>query len=623
MFNLRFPLFIVFALWFVQLGEMFGQCDLEIYDFHPETLETTIIVHNGFGCNPNDPTDDVISKFILGITSNELQADNVECGLANSHPGWILQNYITDFPLWDDENAYLGPDGILSTGDTLTFNLFDAQLGEAYAETCYNQALDLGYFDDCIEIMIWQINCSTDIYGFNAGEDSCIDDEDNGYEYPDVNPLDNIYDVFCATDLTFGPESVFQFGCNVWDPDQWPGYNNDTWYWNFTGLDIYNQGFSTAHEYTVSVYYNDQLAWSIDYNSDLIDWISIPPEDHQYFSNVPNDPSQIIGTDPLEEIKIVISDVFPGESDTTNNVLILSDPEDFIWDSCEEEGCTDQMACNYNPDANFDDGTCNYPDECGICDGDNTGPGAIYDCGCDPLPFPNACDCDGNEPIDLFQCDCEGTPDLDQDGICDEDDDCVGYVDECGVCNGPGAIYDCGCFDIPEGDCDCLGNVLDVCGICGGTGTDIDGDGICDDEDPCVGVYDECGVCNGDSTSCYGCIDQNADNYDPDALFDNGNCSYCSQLWIPNTFTPNNDGYNDYWQPVTDEACWYKWHLQIYNRWGSLVWQSWDPADKWLGQNGPSGFYYVADGVYVYKLEALGYDYNNEERLSGHITIFR
>ena len=120
--------------------------------------------------------------------------------------------------------------------------------------------------------------------------------------------ISSIFDVFCATDLTFGPESVFQFGCNVWDPNQWPGYNNDTWYWNFTGLDIYNQGFSTAHEYTISVYYNDQLAWSIDYNSDLIDWISIPPEGHQYFSNVPNDPSQIIGTDPLEEIKIVIGD---------------------------------------------------------------------------------------------------------------------------------------------------------------------------------------------------------------------------------------------------------------------------------------------------------------------------
>jgi len=33
---------------------------------------------------------------------------------------------------------------------------------------------------------------------------------------------------------------------------------------------------------------------------------------------------------------------------------------------------------------------------------------------------------------------------------------------------------------MPEGDCDCFGNVLDCHGVCGGTG-----------------VADECGVCDG------------------------------------------------------------------------------------------------------------------------------
>ena len=66
------------------------------------------------------------------------------------------------------------------------------------------------------------------------------------------------------------------------------------------------------------------------------------------------------------------------------------------------------------------------------------------------------------------------------------------------VCNGPGAIYECGCADIPEGDCDCDGNVLDALGVCGGDcSADADADGICDDVDDCVGSYDECGICNG------------------------------------------------------------------------------------------------------------------------------
>ena len=88
--------------------------------------------------------------------------------------------------------------------------------------------------------------------------------------------------------------------------------------------------------------------------------------------------------------------------------------------------------------------------------------------------------------------------DADADGICDDVDDCVGAYDECGICNGPGAIYECGCSDIPEGDCDCDGNVLDALGVCGGDcSADADADGVCDDVDDCVGAYDDCGVCNG------------------------------------------------------------------------------------------------------------------------------
>ena len=42
---------------------------------------------------------------------------------------------------------------------------------------------------------------------------------------------------------------------------------------------------------------------------------------------------------------------------------------------------------------------------------------------------------------------------------------------------------------------------------------DQDGDGVCDNEDPCVGVYDACGICNGDGALCTGCTDEGACNY--------------------------------------------------------------------------------------------------------------
>ena len=101
--------------------------------------------------------------------------------------------------------------------------------------------------------------------------------------------------------------------------------------------------------------------------------------------------------------------------------------------------------------------------------------------------------------------------DADADGICDDVDDCVGALDACGICNGPGAIYECGCEDIPAGDCDCDGNQLDALGACGGDCTsDANGNGVCDDAE------------------IAGCTDSAACNYDAAATEDDGSCDYCS-----------------------------------------------------------------------------------------------
>ena len=82
--------------------------------------------------------------------------------------------------------------------------------------------------------------------------------------------------------------------------------------------------------------------------------------------------------------------------------------------------------------------------------------------------FFRKCDCEGNKLDALGVCGGSCLSDADKDGICDIVDDCIGKYDSCGICNGPGPIYDCGCNEIPEGDCDCEGNKLDSCGVCGG-----------------------------------------------------------------------------------------------------------------------------------------------------------
>ena len=115
---------------------------------------------------------------------------------------------------------------------------------------------------------------------------------------------------------------------------------------------------------------------------------------------------------------------------TLIKILCLS----MLWFSCEEQnqdvyGCTDETACNFNADANIFDNSCFYPEDwedmCGVCD----------------LIPSNDCE-----------------------------------QDECGVWGGDG--------------------VLDECGVCNGDGVDEDEDGICDDVDECV-ANDECGNCFG------------------------------------------------------------------------------------------------------------------------------
>jgi len=93
-----------------------------------------------------------------------------------------------------------------------------------------------------------------------------------------------------------------------------------------------------------------------------------------------------------------------------------------------------------------------------------------------------------------------------------------------------------------------------------------------------------------------------------------------NSIFIPNTFTPNNDGVNDIFYAVTDMTCWLTWKLQIYNRWGTLVKEMTDPSDYWTGVS-YSGHWLCPDGVYTWKLDASGQGHSTQ--LNGLVTIFR
>ena len=102
------------------------------------------------------------------------------------------------------------------------------------------------------------------------------------------------------------------------------------------------------------------------------------------------------------------------------------------------------------------------------------------------------------------------------------------YLDECGVCGGSG---------IPDGECDCDGNVNDICGLCGGSSTDVDGDGL---GEPCDDNCTDTNACNyADAANeaceyetCSGCGLTDACNYNAEAtIVDNSSCLYPEDLY--------------------------------------------------------------------------------------------
>ncbi len=73
-------------------------------------------------------------------------------------------------------------------------------------------------------------------------------------------------------------------------------------------------------------------------------------------------------------------------------------------------------------------------------------------------------------------------------------------------------------------------------------------------------------------------------------------------IYFPNAFTPNNDGINDTYQPKGSDV--ESFHIQIYNRWGEMVFESADLNYHWDGKVNKSN---APDGVYYFIAEYSGY----------------
>ena len=90
---------------------------------------------------------------------------------------------------------------------------------------------------------------------------------------------------------------------------------------------------------------------------------------------------------------------------------------------------------------------------------------------------------------------------------------------------------------------------------------------------------------------------------------------------IPNTFSPNGDGTNDYFMPrqLLSRSI-NAFHLSIFNRWGQMIFESRETNGR--GWDGKFNGVDQPQGVYVYMIDVT-FDNNVKEHYTGNVTLFR
>lgn len=91
-------------------------------------------------------------------------------------------------------------------------------------------------------------------------------------------------------------------------------------------------------------------------------------------------------------------------------------------------------------------------------------------------------------------------------------------------------------------------------------------------------------------------------------------------IFIPNAFTPNGDGFNDEFQLFINTKVVQYMSMQIFNRWGEKVYESSDLNFKW---DGTYKGVKVPSGVYTYQIKLTFIDGHKDELRTGSLTIIR
>ncbi|MEC7653864.1 MAG: hypothetical protein VX548_02855 [Bacteroidota bacterium] len=295
----------------------------------------------------------------------------------------------------------------------------------------------------------------------------------------------------------------------------------------------------------------------------------------------------------------MVATITVGTGGCTDEAAFNYDPEaDFDDGSCVDSvgGCTDEAACNYNSNANTNDGSCTYIAEgacdcdgnvldcAGVCGGTATAPEfttSSTNANCNGLGSASVnTNCGGSTSISIttdlpanfydvvfnnvetnetvylatWAPSIELSPGTwEFDGVYDIMGGCgeilllvngseqfVGFGCGYATVSGTLTVEDEDCSVSWEGPNGFTSTDASLSGLEAGdyTVTVTNTDGCSTSETVTISddsVFDECGVCGGDNSTCTGCANSDAVNYNESATIDDGSCLF-DQSYVDSTF---------------------------------------------------------------------------------------
>ena len=94
-------------------------------------------------------------------------------------------------------------------------------------------------------------------------------------------------------------------------------------------------------------------------------------------------------------------------------------------------------------------------------------------------------------------------------------------------------------------------------------------------------------------------------------------------VFVPTAFSPNDDGINDLFHLEITDLDLNGYLFQVFDRWGNVVYETNEYPTTWNGQGAENANYYVADGVYVWRVKAESASTTERIERMGTVTVIR